>query len=371
MFTATAIATLVTVLLEYTHARIIPRDNAPGSPDSFTPEAPIKRSIPGVNFPDPFLYQSSGTWYAFGTGAGAGILNAPPDSSAGSDSELNVLLATSTDLTNWEMSSESGAQVLPNAGSWSISKPQVWAPALYEQSGGNGDLLIYYSAISSQNTNHHCVGVASTAASSGPQGPFSPASSSPLVCPLAQGGAIDAVTFADGSSDKQDLYIVYKIDGNSQGHGGECQNTVQPQVPTPILLQPLASNGLQTAGDPIQLLDHDSDDGPLIEAPMLVKSDQGTYFLFFSSGCTFNNDYTVKYATADNVKGPYTRAASPLLASGSFGGLVAPGSVGVAKNGDKWALAFAARVQSQRGTIRELFMAGLQLQGTHATLVDL
>ena len=76
---------------------------------------------------------------------------------------------------------------------------------------------MYYSATTNADTSKHCVGVA---VSKTVTGPYTPVGSTALICPLSQGGAIDA----SGFSDNGNRYIVYKIDGNSIGHGGSCGN---------------------------------------------------------------------------------------------------------------------------------------------------
>lgn len=68
-------------------------------------------------------------------------------------------------------------------------------------------------------------------------------------------------------------------------------------------------------------------DGGSVEAPSLVKS-HGTYVLFFSSGCYITPNYTVNYATAHLIKGPYQRAAHPLFATDDLG-LTAPGGMSI------------------------------------------
>jgi len=105
-----------------------------------------------------------------------------------------------------------------------------------------------------------------------------------------------------------------QIDGNSLGHGGICGNTVAPIVSTPILLQAVASNGYTLLGAPVTLLDNNGiSDSGVTEAPSLVKAADGTYVLFYSRDCYSSINYTVSYATASSVNGPYTRRADLLV----------------------------------------------------------
>lgn len=123
------------------------------------------------------------------------------------------------------------------------------------------------------------------------------------------------------------------MDGNSVG-GGLCSAHPNRTIaPTPIILQPVKNDGVTLDGAASTLLDNAgvSDDG-VVEAPSLVKGPQGQYVLFFSSGCYSTPNYTVSYATASSVKGPYARRAQPLLKTGDMG-LFAPGGADV-RNSD-------------------------------------
>lgn len=198
---------------------------------------------------------------------------------------------------------------------------------------------MYYSATTLQSSAHHCVGAATSRTILGPYTPLP----TELACPLPQGGAIDASGLRAGSLVTWGCarYLVYKVDGNSIGHGGICGNTVAPIVPTPIMLQQVAEwDGVTLIGPPVQILDNRgvADDG-VVEAPSLVRSASGTYFLFFSSGCYSTTDYTVSYATASNPAGPYTRHSTPLFKTGTDG-LLAPGGASV--YGDAYHMVFHA-----------------------------
>jgi hypothetical protein len=73
--------------------------------------------------------------------------------------------------------------------------------------------------------------------------------------------------------------------------------------------------------------------------------------------------YDLKYATATDIKGPYTRASGPLLQTGDWE-LHAPGSAGLFPEGkDRFNLAFHARVASEQGKVRAMRTGKLQLKG--------
>lgn len=189
--------------------------------------------------------------------------------------------------------------------------------------------MLYYADALASSPAFHCVGAATSQNVIGPYVPLD----HPLACPdiLTKGGAIDADGFYDPSTGKR--YVVYKTDGNSLGHGGDCGNSVAPVVPTPIMLQEVGLDGISLVGDAVQILDRDEIDGPLIEAPSLHRSEEGIYFLFFSSNCFTTPKYDVSYATATNIYGPYTKAARPLLVT-SDANLVGPGGLDIIKGGD-------------------------------------
>lgn len=136
------------------------------------------------------------------------------------------------------------------------------------------------------------------------------------------------------------------------------------------MLQKMMADGVTRDGEPVQILDRIASDGPLVEAPMIIRSAEGMYFLFFSSGCTRDPSYAVKYATSKKLEGPYKRAKSTFLQTGDWG-LQAPGSVGIHDDGNGgWNMAFYARVlDAEIGGIRAMFTTKLEFNGRIATMV--
>ncbi|KIW03199.1 uncharacterized protein PV09_05425 [Verruconis gallopava] len=285
---------------------------------SLSHAAPMKRqaSSPAIpqDFPDPSIIHSNSNWYAYAT----------------TNNQYNVQLAKSPTFNGpWSVLAQ---DALPTLAPW--AQGPVWGP------DDDGQYIMYYSAALKEFTSHHCVGAA---LSSTPEGPFQPVGDVPLICPdptgqgtnvnptiasAGIGGAIDASGFTDIDGQR---YIVYKVDGNSLGSGGSCGNSNPGATPTPIMLVAVDSDGITPQGSPIQLLDRTSADGPLIEAPNLVRNRDGTYALFFSSNCYSTPFYDVTWATADSVTGPYTRAG-PLITTG-VDGLTAPGGASIAIDG--------------------------------------
>lgn len=76
----------------------------------------------------------------------------------------------------------------------------------------------------------------------------------------------------------------------------------------------------------MEILNRDDADGPLVEAPSLIKAD-GTLYLTFSSNMYNTNLYDTSYATATSVTGPYTKAQPPdaPLITSDMQGLYGPG----------------------------------------------
>lgn len=98
-----------------------------------------------------------------------------------------------------------------------------------------------------------------------------------------------------------------------------------------MLQQVNAQNGHTKIGSPIQLITNGPLDGPVVEAPSLTYMN-GKYVLFFSSNCFATTKYDVAYATATNIKGPYTKYG-PLFVTGTDG-MSAPGGLDLAVNGN-------------------------------------
>ena len=275
--------------------------------------ASVQGPLVSTQFADPAIIAVNGISYAFATN----------NRGVGAD-RINVQVATSTDNETWTLLDHHDA--LPNIGAWETGAG-VWAPDVVQVD--DGSFVLYYSDVPTWAPQHHCVGAAT---SKNILGPYTP-STQPFACPDVHtiGGAIDPDGFHDVATNKR--YVVYKVDGNSLGHGGACMNSVAPIVPTPLMLQEVAADGVTHIGNPVELLDRDDIDGPLIEAPTLHRSPEGVYFLFYSSNCFTTPKYDVSYATATNILGPYTRSSRPLLVTNDAD-LVGPGGMDIIKGGD-------------------------------------
>lgn len=268
----------------------------------------VKKVI-DADFADPAFVIFDGIWYAYAT-TGNGV---------------NAQVATSKDGQNWSLLRKH--ETLPNPGKWADQKyPGIWAPDVVQ--AGNGKYVMYYSA-KIPKLKSHCIGAA---VADKPIGPFI-AQSTPFACPSAQGGAIDPSGFKDPAADGK-RYVVYKVDGNNIGKGGNCNNGVAPIVPTPLLLQQVdLRDGFTKIGGPVKILDRGTEDGPLVEAPSLTRTADGKYVLFYSSNCYAGSKYDIAYAWADKVTGPYTKVAR--FAITGMAGLYSPGGADISPDGKK------------------------------------
>ena len=286
-----------------------------------------------ANFPDPAIFRDTdGTFYAFAT----------------NNKAIHVQVARSTAVNGpWEVLQQ---DLLPTPGCW-LTGAKVWAPDV-RKIGEN--YVLYYSAQDAKQTNQHCVGAATSKTVLGPY----EALDTPLACPLSEGGAIDAsgLTDTDGTH-----FVVYKVDGNSIGHGGDCGNTVEPLVPTSIRLQRLEADGYTPVGGYMDILDHIQGDGPYVEAPQIILVD-GVYFLFFSSNCFTTPQYDVKYATASAIRGPYTRSPNQLLETNIPFNLSAPGGAQSTRDGKH--MVFHANCDKGRC----MYERKIQISGTTVTI---
>lgn len=313
-----------------------------------------------TNFQDPSLMQFNGTYYAI-----AGANGNPPN--------INVQLATSTDFSTWTVAY--GYDVLPTLGSWATKPGHVWAPDLNQLP--DGSFIIYYSATTKGHPKQHCVGAAISKTVAGPYIPLD----TTIACDHAKGGAIDPDGFVDTNSADAAHYVVYKVDGNTIGHGGACHNSKKPTVSTPIMLQRVSSDdGYTTIGEPVELLHNTPTDGPDIEAPALVfHPGSGLYFLFYNSGCFLLPRYRIEYATSQTLTGPYTRNPTPLLVTGDTAARVnRPGGIDFNANGSlaffqgdlnlKW---FTTEGEAPGKRIRGMYAASVMMSKGYARVVEL
>ncbi|PNS16441.1 hypothetical protein CAC42_175 [Sphaceloma murrayae] len=337
---------------EVVAGRPIPTTLPPTIPPINNGSIGLRGPVITPHFPDPGLLNVNGTWWAYATRARGGAAR-----------RTYIQVASSPDFENWAVLQNSdGSQrdALPELPRWvNQTRYDTWAPSVIQLAPDS--FIMYYAAttVADNSGRFHCIGYA---LSQDPSGPFE-ASQEALICPLEEGGAIDPFAYQDRDGQR---WLAYKIDGNARGNGGTCGNTNEPIVPTPLMLQRMSPDGRRLVGDPIRLLDHNgiADDG-LIEAPAIARSPEGVYFLFFSKGCFSTSAYTVSYATASTITGPYDRKPRPLFQTGDFG-LTGPGGACVLFDGRH--MVFHAFVGGVQGRSRSMYTALLNITGETVTV---
>ncbi len=285
----------------------------------------------GRDFPDPSVLRVDDWFYAYSTNSGG----------------KNVPVLRSRDLRNWE---ERG-DALPEHPKWTkergVSLPDgrkwgwfIWAPG----AARIGDrFVLYYTSRYSEKGRQ----AISFAESESPEGPFVDTSSEPLVFQEEEGGSIDPEVFRDEDGT---LYLLWKSDANAVGR------------PAGLYIQKLAEDGRSLTGERKRILEMDREwEKPLIENPSLLFHD-GIYYLIYSANWWESDRYSVGYATAEKLFGPYTkRGDGPVLQSGG-GKIRGPGGAAFFRDveGKPW-IAFHAwtdpKVGYRAGGARALHVA--------------
>ena len=248
-----------------------------------------------ADFPDPDVVPVDGGYAAFATGSHG----------------LNIRYAFSEDLRSWRVDSR---DALPRLPAWA-STGRTWAPDVVAAPASGPDAGGYLMYMTAQHTDsgRQCIGVAAADAI---DGEFAPVADEPLVCPVDEGGAIDAATFDDVDGRR---YLLWKTDGNCCG------------LDTWIEIAPLSDDGRELAGEPRRLIQQTLEwEGALVEAPTLVHRD-GRYVLLYSANDYGSEAYTVGAATSEDLFGPYEKVDAPVLVSG--GELRGPGGQDVVPTG--------------------------------------
>ncbi|MEO8288423.1 MAG: glycoside hydrolase family 43 protein [Chloroflexota bacterium] len=247
-----------------------PRTEATLPPAGTTFTNPVLRR----DFPDPFVLDDNGTYYAYATNT----------------SGMNIQAARSTTLVDWELLTDA----MPALPTWAkLGGSLVWAPEVIKI----GDKYVMYYTARDKASNKQCVGAATA---DKPDAKFKDNNTAPLVCQADLGGTIDPDPFRDGDK----LYLYYKNDGNCCG------------MPTRIWVQELGPDGLSLTGEPAPLIENNVGwEGRVIEAPTMWKHDN-QYYLFFSANNYAGFEYAVGYASCEAPTGPCVQAPeNPILAS--------------------------------------------------------
>jgi len=195
------------------------------------------------------------------------------------------------------------ADALPSLPAWAVPVQQggdTWEPEVVRI--GSRQVMYFSATVRGTDPAIHCLG---TAVSNTVLGPYTP-SPQPIVCQRAQAGDIDAQVVFDGGTGATDgtADLVWKSDNNAlHGHG------------TPLIWsQPLSADGLSVVGSPrviYRTADAPAWAQPLVEAPQMVMSPFGGWWLFYSGGDGYlYPTYAIGVARCASVSGPCTAVGS-------------------------------------------------------------
>ena len=270
-----------------------------------------------VQFGDPYVLQTNGRYYMYGTGGGA---------------KNGFSAYTSTDLVNWEPIGQ--VYFANNKNGWSDSTSPwgraLWAPEVYEM---KGRYYLFYSAQWKHNPANEVenfrIGVA---VADKPEGPFTDLSGEPLFDPGYP--VIDANVFVDDNG-KTYLYYsrcCYKHPVESEVatwakqkgwyneieeswvYGIELKPDFSGVVGEPVLLlrPPVSMKDKQAEWESRSVTANEVN-RRWTEGSVTFKKDN-IYYMMYSANHFAGQNYAVGYATAASPLGPYTKAANnPVL----------------------------------------------------------
>ena len=235
------------------------------------------------------------------------------------DWQSNVPTAVSTDRVHWTQAPDA----LPQLPSWAQpSISMTWAPAALHV----GKNWILYFSTQEAASQLECIG---RAVSLQPAGPYTDDSSHPMLCQRALGGSIDPSVVSSSGAE----YLLWKNDGNSSSK------------PDFLWSQQLSRDGLNPIGEPNRLLGSSAAwTHGIVEAPAMMASSGGGYWLFYSGGGWDSSTYGTGVAHCSAVTGPCAAIGDrPFLATSPAA--ISPGGLDTftARDGRPWA-AFTALV---------------------------
>ncbi|MGC4763103.1 family 43 glycosylhydrolase, partial [Micromonospora sp. DT46] len=265
-------------------ALVVPAAPVAAGPSAVTAVAEGPRKLIAQGFADPDVVRIGQTWYAYATND---FRHLPVASAPTIDGPWQVL----------------GDAMPGGPGSWAVAG-RTWAPDVHPNP--DGSLTLTYTAQDAAS-GRQCIGVA---LASSPLGGFVPYGSGPLICPLSQGGAIDANTFVARNGTR---YLTWKNDGNAINR------------PSTLWVSQVTNNGTALVGPTTAMLTVAA--GQIIEAPDLVQRDD-KMVLFYSGGSFASCGYYTSYATAPTVIGPWTPAPNAFMTQADTG-LCGPGGADV------------------------------------------
>jgi beta-xylosidase len=285
--------------------------------EAVTTKATFSNPLP-VKFGDPYVLQTKGRYYMYGTGAGA---------------KDGFSSYTSTDLVDW---TPVGQVYFGNTGnSWGINS--FWAPEVYEV---KGKYYMFYSAQWKVNPTNELenfkIGVA---VSDKPEGPFTDMADKPFFDPGYP--VIDANVFFD-TNGRAYLYYsrcCYKHAvksevadfAKSKGWFDEIEESwvygveIKPDFsgvigePVLILRPPVSMSDKQAEWESRSVTSREVN-RRWTEGSVTFKNG-GTYYIMYSANHFAGQNYAVGYATSRSPLGPFKKAANnPVLQKNTLSG---------------------------------------------------
>ena len=270
-----------------------------------------------VQFGDPFVLFTQGTYYMYGTGAGA---------------DKGFAAYSSKDMVNWKR--EGQVYFHDNPHGWSDPKAKwggaYWAPEVYEV---KGKFYLFYSAQWQVNPTHEeenfRIGVA---VADKPTGPFIDLAKQPIFDPGYP--IIDANVLFD-TDGKAYLYYSrccykhavesevanlarqkgwFKEIEESWVYGVELKSDFSGVIGQPVLLlrPPVKLGDKQTDWESRSVTSREVN-RRWTEGSVAFKKDK-TYYMMYSANYFGGQNYAIGYATATSPLGPYKKAATnPIL----------------------------------------------------------
>lgn len=223
-----------------------------------------------ANFPDPYVAEYKGTYYAYATHKGGD----------------GFQCLTSKDLVNWK---EEAAVGRP---SW--SHDQMWAPEVYPF----GKKWYFLFSALNYHTRKRDIGIS---IGDSPMGPFTDYSVLVNGKDENDGGSEDGAIDGTIYSEKGKRYLLY----------------IKEAAPRALKIVELSPDLKRTVGEAKPLLRPTLEqEKGILDAPTLIKRD-GTYWLLFSAGYfqSWKKDacYRVWAAKSRSLLGPYTKLETPVL----------------------------------------------------------
>lgn len=328
-----------------------------------------------VQFGDPYVLYTKGTYYMYGTGGGA---------------EKGFAAYSSSDMVSWKP--EGQVFFHDNANGWSDPKSSwdgaYWAPEVYEV---NGKYYMFYSAQWKENPTKEVenfrIGVA---VADKPIGPFVDLAPKPVFDPGYP--IIDANVFFDGDG-KAYLYYSracykhpveseiadmarkkgwYKNIEESWVYGVELKPDFSGVVGEPVmLLRPPVSLKDKQAEWESRSVTSKEVNRRWTEGSVTFKKD-GLYYIMYSANHFGGQHYAIGYATANTPLGPFKKAANnPVLQKNTGRGGTVSGtghnSVAYSPDGKEMFCVYHGRT-AKTGAERVVFIDRMQVANGKITI---